>query len=89
MAWFFRVMERPGTRWSCRRGRHELDDHADLDAALAHIRVLAGTASPAEVFLHYLDGRVLHLGAPEATWPIHPGSSDRMAGAEPESAWPA
>lgn len=87
VVWFFRVIEAPGAGWTCRRGRHELDDHVDLESALRHIRAVARKTPAAEVFLHYVDGRVLRLGDPGTTWPRFTSLSE--AGppeAEPEPA---
>jgi hypothetical protein len=55
---FFRAIEYDDGSWACRRGKSEFDRHARLQDALAHVSELAAAESPAEVFVHYLDGRV-------------------------------
>lgn len=62
MAWFFRAIERSDSRWACRHGTFEFDDHAELGEAIAHLRQLASESTPAELFVHRLDGSVERLG---------------------------
>jgi hypothetical protein len=63
MAWYFRVIELADGRWECRRGLQHLDSHAQLHAAVAHLRSLAAGCRPAELFVHRLDGTVERRGA--------------------------
>jgi hypothetical protein len=62
MAWFLRVVEQPSGSWTCRLGLQDFDDHPDRVAALEHIHQLAAEHEPAEVFVHYVDGRVMRDG---------------------------
>jgi hypothetical protein len=63
MAWYFRVIEQLDGRWACRHGHQIFDAHSELHDALDHIRALAATALPAELFVHYLDGTVDFRGS--------------------------
>jgi len=56
--WFFRVIELDDGRWACRHGTEEFDRHDELSDAVGHIRVIAAEHTPAELFVHHLDGRV-------------------------------
>jgi hypothetical protein len=58
MAWFLRVIERDDGSWACRHGTVEFDVHTELQGAVEHIRVLAASRQPAELFLHRLGGVV-------------------------------
>ena len=58
VGWFFRVIEAGDGRWVCRRGRTELDGHAQLQDAIEHLRTLAGHEVHAELFVHHQDGTV-------------------------------
>jgi hypothetical protein len=51
---FFRVVAQQDGHWSCRRGREELDSHADLAEAVEHMTALAGQHRPSEVLVHPL-----------------------------------
>ena len=63
MAWFYRVVELDdGGGWACRFGRLEYDVHAELAAAVEHLRLIAGS-EPALLFVHRLDGTVDAMGA--------------------------
>jgi hypothetical protein len=55
---FFRAIECDDGSWACRHGRQEFDRHARMQDALGHVTELAVADRPAEVFVHYLDGRV-------------------------------
>ncbi|HET8619251.1 MAG TPA: DUF2188 domain-containing protein [Acidimicrobiales bacterium] len=57
--WFFRVIESADGWWACRRGRAEVDRHAEIDEALRHIRQIAAENRPSQVWVHHLDGRVV------------------------------
>ena len=61
VGWFFRVIEAGDGRWVCRRGRTELDGHAQLQDAIEHLRTLAGHEVHAELFVHHQDGSVERL----------------------------
>jgi hypothetical protein len=64
MEWFFRVVElEDGGGWACRFGRREYDVHAELAAALAHVKQLAAEYQPAQVVVHRLNGTAENLGA--------------------------
>lgn len=56
---FFRIIESADSWWVCRRGRAEVDRHADIDEALEHITQIAGEQRPSRVLVHHLDGRVV------------------------------
>ena len=58
MAWFFRAIEQADGRWACSHGRAVFDRHNELSDALDHLRDIAATMSPAELFVHRLDGNV-------------------------------
>jgi hypothetical protein len=58
VSWFLRVVEEPVGTWTCRFGRDEFDKHPELEVALEHIRELAVSHAPAEVFVHHADGTV-------------------------------
>ena len=62
MAWFFRAIEEPSGGWTCRRGRSDFDTHDSLEAAIAHLRVLAACAQPSELIVHWVDGTVEAFG---------------------------
>jgi hypothetical protein len=62
MAWFFRVLQLADDRWACRHGRVEFDIHAEVDAAVQHVRSIAKDHESAEVMVHRLDGTVERLG---------------------------
>jgi hypothetical protein len=61
--WFFRVIEQADGSWACRRGREELDRHAELDEAVSHASSLAAAHAPAEVMVHFFDGTMRYLPA--------------------------
>ncbi len=64
VAWFLRAIELEDGRWECRWGSTEYDAHPDADAAVAHLRDLAGALRPGdsfELFLHHLDGTITCL----------------------------
>lgn len=63
MVWFYRVLQLTDDRWACRHGQVEFDTHAEVDAAIQHVRSLATGHEPAEVVLHRLDGTVERLGS--------------------------
>lgn len=56
MAWYLHVVELGDGRWACRHGADVFDRHAELDEAVDHIRQIASTMPPAEIFLHHADG---------------------------------
>lgn len=56
---FFRIIESADGWWACRRGRTEVDRHAEIDEALRHITQIAAEHRPSQVWVHHLDGRVL------------------------------
>jgi hypothetical protein len=58
---FFRAIEDEAGRWACRRGRQELDRHAELTQAIEHLTAVAGQHRPSEVLVHHVDGRVLSV----------------------------
>ncbi|WP_151082598.1 hypothetical protein [Nocardioides cynanchi] len=59
MAWFFRAIQSVQGTWACHHGVEVFDDHATLDEALAHLRVLAGELQPVgQIFIHTVDGEV-------------------------------
>jgi hypothetical protein len=60
--WFFRVIELDDGRWACRRGAEEFDRHVEMGDAVVHIRSIAAAHSPAELFVHGLDGSVRSIG---------------------------
>ena len=62
MAWYFRVVEHEDRSWMCSRGLQVFDAHRILADAIEHINVLAAAYSPAEVFVHRIDGSVESLG---------------------------
>jgi hypothetical protein len=58
MPWFFRAIETVEGRWECRHGAQLFDDHATLDAALRHLRLLTAEQPAVQVFVHTRDGQV-------------------------------
>jgi hypothetical protein len=62
MAWFLRAVELPDNAWACRFSGHEYDRHETIEQALEHLRALARTLGPAELFAHHADGRVVDHG---------------------------
>ena len=57
MAWHLHLTEEDDGRWSCGHGRHHLDSHEDLSAALRHLGAYAATRQGlARVVIHRLDG---------------------------------
>jgi hypothetical protein len=62
VAWFYRACELPGGPWSCRREVSPIDEHDNLNDALAHLLKLAEDDSPAYLYAHWLDGRVELMG---------------------------
>jgi len=63
MAWFFRAIEQADGRWACSHGGAVFDRHDELPDALDHLRDIAATMSPAELFVHHLDGDVKNVGS--------------------------
>jgi len=63
MAWFFRAIEQADGRWACSHGGAVFDQHDELPDALVHLRDIAATMSPAELFVHHLDGDVKNIGS--------------------------
>ena len=63
MAWFFRAIEQADGRWACSHGGAVFDRHDELPDALDHLRDIAATMSPAELFVHHLDGDVRNVGS--------------------------
>jgi len=63
MAWFFRAIEQADGRWACSHGGAVFDQHDELPDALVHLRDIAATMSPAELFVHHLDGDVKNVGS--------------------------
>jgi hypothetical protein len=64
VAWFLRAVEQRDGQWRCQWGLHTFDVHDHLCEALAHLRVLAVTVAPAEVFIHRVDGTIQDVGPP-------------------------
>lgn len=63
MPWFLHVTEGEDGRWACSHGRDELDTHAELSDALAHLMVYASTLlGQARIVVHTLDGAIEKLG---------------------------
>ena len=60
MAWSYRVVELENGRWLCRFGRELFDEHNAMSRAVEHCGGIASRNAPANLFLHYLGGRV-HL----------------------------
>jgi hypothetical protein len=56
--WFFRVVASDDGRWTCRRGRDEVDSHDRLADALSHMTATAQASAPSCVYIHYSDGSV-------------------------------
>ena len=56
--YFFRVVEQEDGSWLCRRGREELDVHAQLDDAVDHTTGNAREDRPSQVIVHHRDGQV-------------------------------
>lgn len=52
MPWYLRAVELEDGRWSCRHGLHTYDLHADLAECVAHLRLIAQTLGPSELFMH-------------------------------------
>ena len=63
MAWFFRAIEQVDGRWACSHGRVVIDQHDELSEALDHLRDVAATMSPAELFVHRLGGGEENIGS--------------------------
>lgn len=63
MAWFLRAIEQADGLWACSHGRVVFDRHDELSDALDHLRDIAATMSPAELFVHSLDGDVKNVGS--------------------------
>ncbi len=84
MAWFLRAIEQPEGGWACSHGRTVYDRHEGLPDALEHLRGIAETMVPAELFVHWLDGTVQKLGSSQASaGTSRPGgSADPMGRAE-------
>jgi hypothetical protein len=61
-AWFLRAIQQPDGGWDCRHGRTVFDRHDELPEALEHLRDIAVTMAPAELFIHQLDGSVQNIG---------------------------
>jgi hypothetical protein len=58
MPWFTAIETEQG-RWECRHGARVFDDHATLDEALGHLRLLtAAQQSAVQVFVHTRDGQI-------------------------------
>jgi hypothetical protein len=66
MAWFLHAAEQADRRWRCSHGRTVYDRHDVLHDALEHLHALAETIRPAELIVHWQDGRVHNLGPAEA-----------------------
>ena len=62
MAWFLRAIEQADGQWACSHGRVVFDRHDELSDALDHLRDIAATLSPAELFVHRLDGGIQNVG---------------------------
>ena len=62
MAWFFRAIEQADGQWACSHGRVVFDRHDELSDALDHLREIAATMSPAELFVHRQDGSARSVG---------------------------
>jgi hypothetical protein len=57
VTWYLRALEVAPSRWLCKRGRSELDEHGSLDGAIAHLRELADTLDgDFEIVVHHLSG---------------------------------
>jgi hypothetical protein len=63
VAWFLRAIEQADGRWACSHGRVVVDRHDELSEALHHLRNVAAVISPAELFVHRLDGDVKNVGS--------------------------
>ena len=63
MAWFLRAIEQADGQWACSHGRVVFDRHDELSDALDHLREVAAVMSPAELFVHPLDGNVKSVGS--------------------------
>lgn len=63
MAWFLRAIEQADGQWACSHGRVVFDRHDELSGALDHLRDIAATMSPAELYVHRFDGDVKHVGS--------------------------
>lgn len=63
MAWYLRAIEQSDGQWACSHGRVVFDRHDELSDALEHLRDLGATMSPAELFVHSLDGVVKNVGS--------------------------
>jgi hypothetical protein len=61
-AWFLRAIQQADGGWDCRYGRTVFDRHDELPEALEHLRDIAATMAPAELFVHRLDGSVQNIG---------------------------
>ena len=62
MAWCLRAIEHTDGRWGCKHGLNAYDRHDELPEALDHLRRIAATMAPAELYIHRLDGSVENLG---------------------------
>jgi len=58
---FFHAVEDVDGRWACRRGRQQLDSHAQLAQAIEHLTTVAAQHRPSEVLVHHVDGQVLSV----------------------------
>jgi hypothetical protein len=63
VAWFLRAIEQADGQWACSHGRAVFDRHDELSDALDHLRDIAVTMSPAQLFVHHLDGAVTQVGS--------------------------
>lgn len=52
MAWHLHAVQLEDGRWSCRHGRHEFDLHGDLVDCIQHLRLVAESIGPSELFMH-------------------------------------
>jgi hypothetical protein len=59
--WFFRAIE-TAEGWACRHGTVVFDSHPTLAKALEHLAEIASASAPAQVYIHYLDGRIETAG---------------------------
>ena len=62
MAWFLRAIEQTDGSWACKHGRTVFDRHDGLSEALEHLRAIAETIRPAELYVHWLDGGIHKIG---------------------------
>ena len=62
MAWFLRAIEQADGQWACSHGRVVFDRHDELSEALDHLRDVAATMSPVELFVHRRGGDVERVG---------------------------